>query len=477
MPEPAMKTPNDAVYLASISLENVLCFGPKQTLDLTLDGGRPAQWTIILGDNGLGKTTLLKAAAGFAIAPAKEQGHAASHIYWGSDLEIAKLLRASASALTVSADLIGGAPLASRQAKYKRNTLSVRMNRRREDAPRERPEDAASEKPNLRITSLDTVEGPRAIDGAFRNLCMFGYGATRKPSADPKLSSERADLGVAALFSDSADLINPVEWLLQLDYSVKSTGSAPKKKRLRDIFLRVQRTLVEILPEVDDICISDPSSGEGISLPALRFSTPYGEIPFERMGLGYRTMVAWIVDLAARMFRQYPDSPNPIAEPAVVLVDEIDLHLHPTWQRRLLGWLSERFVNTQFIATAHSPLVVQAAPDAKLAVLRREGDHVVIDQSVQAVTGWRVDQILTSDLFGLPTARPPEFDQVVAERTRILSKQRLDPDDEARLRALDERMAEMPTGENPEDMASRDIIRRAARLLNTKGSASDDPHS
>lgn len=54
---------------------------------------------------------------------------------------------------------------------------------------------------------------------------------------------------------------------------------------------------------------------------------------------------------------------NRLADPAVVLVDEIDLHLHPIWQRRLIGFLSERFPNTQFIVTAHSPLIVQAASD------------------------------------------------------------------------------------------------------------------
>ncbi len=72
-------------------------------------------------------------------------------------------------------------------------------------------------------------------------------------------------------------------------------------------------------------------------------------------------MIAWVIDFASRMVDRYPDSPDPLAEPAVVLVDEIDLHLHPKWQRELIGFLTERFPNTQFIVTAHSPLIVQAA--------------------------------------------------------------------------------------------------------------------
>ena len=54
-------------------------------------------------------------------------------------------------------------------------------------------------------------------------------------------------------------------------------------------------------------------------------------------------MIAWVVDFTSRMVERYPDSLDPLAEPAVVLVDEIDLHLHPKWQRELIGFLSERF--------------------------------------------------------------------------------------------------------------------------------------
>jgi predicted ATP-binding protein involved in virulence len=70
-------------------------------------------------------------------------------------------------------------------------------------------------------------------------------------------------------------------------------------------------------------------------------------------------MIAWTVDLASRLFASYPESQNPLAEPAVVLVDEVDLHLHPKWQRELRSHLTERFPGTQFVVTAHSPLVVQ----------------------------------------------------------------------------------------------------------------------
>ena len=176
-----------------------------------------------------------------------------------------------------------------------------------------------------------------------------------------------------------------------------------------------------------------------------------------------------MVDFASRMFERYPESLNPLAEPAVVLVDEIDLHLHPKWQRTLMAYLSERFPNTQFIATAHSPLVVQAAQDANIVLLRREGDHVVIENNVEAVRNWRVDQILTSDLFGLESARPPGTEKLLAERAKILARSKLTKRDRERLKKLEKEIGELPTGETPEEIEAMDVIRRAAERLKAEG--------
>jgi predicted ATP-binding protein involved in virulence len=168
------------------------------------------------------------------------------------------------------------------------------------------------------------------------------------------------------------------------------------------------------------------------------------------------------------MVERYPDSPDPLAEPAVVLVDEIDLHLHPKWQRKLMGFLTERFPNTQFIATAHSPLVAQAAADANLAVLRRDGDHVVIENDVDNIRGWRIDQILTSDLFGLETARPEHIEKLLLERKAILTKPKLTRADEKRLKELEAEIGELPTGETAQEVRNRELIQKALDHLSKR---------
>ncbi|NJM45027.1 MAG: AAA family ATPase [Alkalinema sp. RU_4_3] len=172
-----------------------------------------------------------------------------------------------------------------------------------------------------------------------------------------------------------------------------------------------------------------------------------------------------MVDLAVRLFRRYPQSPDPLAEPAIVLVDEIDLHLHPKWQRTIMDFLSDRFPNTQFIVTAHSPLVVQAAQEANIVLLRREGDRVVIDNDPEIIRNWRVDQVLTS-VFELPTSRPPQIESALQRREEILSKAHLTVEDEAELSTLAQKIGSLPTAESSQDIEAMDIIRRAALLMN-----------
>jgi predicted ATP-binding protein involved in virulence len=86
-----------------------------------------------------------------------------------------------------------------------------------------------------------------------------------------------------------------------------------------------------------------------------------------------------------------------------VLVDEIDLHLHPEWQRKIIAHLTKYFPNTQFIVTAHSPLVVQSAEKINLVLLKHEkgSDHVnIVQPKIPSYQGWSLEEILT-ELMGL----------------------------------------------------------------------------
>lgn len=424
-------------YFASLTLRDVRCFGGEQTLDLRGKDGRPAKWTILLGENGVGKTTLLQCLDHLIpVAPDRPPpvpGAQAIVRPKGFARPLDELVRIGsvACALTGEAvlDQIFAAPAGPLRPRVK---FLVEV----------RPEDPVGQ-----FNWKYPVE--------FSMHCC-GYGAARRPGAAKLASAERSD-PAATLHDESATLIDVEEWLLQLDYAAKSNPD------LRGRFERVKQVLIDLLPDIDDIRIvgfdRDPPA------PAVELHSPFGWIRPRQASFGYQAMMAWVVDLAARMFAAFPGSPDPLREASVVLIDEIDLHLHPRWQRDLIGYLDTHFPNVQFIATAHSPLVVQAALDANLAVLRREGDRVVIENDPQAVQGWRIDQILTSDLFGLPSARPPQMERLIEQRRAILGKPVITEEDRARLRELDAELAELPYGETAEDADALATIRRFAEEL------------
>lgn len=294
----------------------------------------------------------------------------------------------------------------------------------------------------------------------LRGLICYGYGATRRMGTT-SLAESFSSNNSESLFSETSFLINAEEWLLQTDYAAKS-ASGKTRDRLEKQLNQIQEILKRILPDVEDIRITPVD--EERPRPMAEFLTPYGWVHLNSLGLGYRTTIAWMVDLAVRLFRRYPNSEDPLAEPAIVLVDEIDLHLHPKWQRTIMSFLTERFPNTQFIVTAHSPLVVQAAKDANIVLLRRDGDRVIIDNDPEIVENWRVDQVLTS-IFELPSARPADLDPLLLRRQEILSKAKLSKADHAELQELEEKIGALPTAETLDDIEAMDIIRRAAKLL------------
>jgi predicted ATP-binding protein involved in virulence len=267
----------------------------------------------------------------------------------------------------------------------------------------------------------------------------------------------------SSLFSDDDTLINAEEWLLQTDYAVARSES--KTNKFQKQFDLINQTLKQLLPDITDIRIAP--ADEQKPRPTADFLTPYGWVSISSLGLGYRTVIAWMVDLSARMIRDYPDSENPLAEPAVVLVDEIDLHLHPKWQRTIMNFLTERFPNVQFIVTAHSPLVVQAAGNANLVLLRREGDHVVIDNNPEVIENWRVEQVLTS-VFELPSTLPADIEPLVQRRREILAKSSLTKKDKQELKELEAKIGTLPAAESAADIQAMYIIRKAAKLLENR---------
>ena len=436
-------SPTTGSYFLSLELENVRCFSARQTLDLSDGNGRPARWTILLGENGTGKTTILQLLAVMSISEPLPDGDtkAARNRFvsrpflsvWGS------LIRAGLEGIAqVFCRIVQETSLFGDTQRGFRSVSSLEFERGKYSW-------------TARESEIIPVIYPTC----------FAYSVDRRLS-HPSLQQEDFIDTAEGLFLETSSIWDVEGWLLRLDYASSKNSRIQRQQKRR--LEMAKDVLIKILPDVSEIRFN-ASSGV-LPAPHAEFKTPYGWVPLRQLGYGYRTMIAWILDLAARMVERYPDSPDPLAEPAVVLVDEIDLHLHPKWQRDVIGYLTERFPNTQFIATSHSPLIVQAAAGAKIALLKREGDHVVIENHPETLRGWRVDQVLTSELFGLETARPPDMEKLLRRRKEILTKPRLTRAEQKELEAINDQIGPIASGESfDEAKKTMDLIERSIELV------------
>ncbi|KAF0232369.1 MAG: ATP-binding protein, partial [bacterium] len=113
---------------------------------------------------------------------------------------------------------------------------------------------------------------------------------------------------------------------------------------------------------------------------------------------GERGVLALVLDLTRRLAQANPYLENPARDgKAIVLIDELDLHLHPKWQRTIVGQLTRAFPNCQFIATTHSPQIISEVQPEGLTFLVREGDQVVVEPATQAYgldTNWILDHLM-----------------------------------------------------------------------------------
>jgi len=346
-----------AVYFKSLILRNIKCFKGDNVLDLSENEKEPALWTVILGNNGTGKTTLLKflGEKSFKIKNSRFELSNQHSEYFFDDIvgEIEKKI----------------------YWEFFFNEFHFPL-------------------------LIETIKyGWHYIVGDGRNeflknypnfeLPLYAYGASRK-LGESELTSENGNDAQSNLL-ENKPLINAEEWLMQTDYKAKN-GVEGATEQLE----KITKVLIDILPDVHNFHFRST-----VEKNFVECETDYGNVPFKELSYGYHTMTAWIVDFARRQFLKYPKSENPLAEPAIVLVDEIDLHLHPEWQRKIIAFLSRHFPKTQFIVTAHSPLIVQSAEKVNVVLLQKEGDRVTITNRVNtSFQGWTVDEIL-SDLMGL----------------------------------------------------------------------------
>lgn len=237
----------------------------------------------------------------------------------------------------------------------------------------------------------DPVRGQ--IDGTTeQSTVVLGYGPHRYFAPSRGRRGAGAAEGVRSLFYPSRALPDPSEWLSDL------RGGA---------FDEVARTMRTILPiGDDDHLVNDQRSG--ICILAQDQLTPV-----DQLSEGYRSVFAMVADICRSMLDHW--SRLELAS-GVVLIDEIETHLHPRWKMRVISSLRRAFPQVQFITTTHDPLCVRGMDNGEVLVLTREDDGGVgLLRDLPDVSGMRAEQLLTSEYFGLSSTTDPDIHLEIAQ--------------------------------------------------------------
>jgi hypothetical protein len=399
------------MYVRSLLLENFKCFG-SASLDLQYPGRKGDNVpefdnvNLILGDNGGGKSSVLRALAIAMLAPALP----------GAGFIATRLVRRVKPGVPIvtHADLVADGwrppgetiPGAGRRQAYKL-TARIRMSQNGPD--KLVPSDTKDDK------SLAGVLEDDVSNAVF----IAGYGATRfvEPgnfsAASAFKSRSLRYQRVAGLFEDNVTLRPMQSWLPQLQLR-----SADAHDRAITLINSVLPANIRFSGEHDD-------REEQFVFEFNGLRTPFGSLSD-----GYKAFVGWIGDFVGHLAEVAKPRQAFTDIPGVVLVDEIDLHLHPEWQRTVVPTLAKAFPNVQFVLTSHSPLIAGSLRKENVFVTGSKEDGTAsIEQFQESVYGRSTEQLLLSSYFGLTNTRPDAFQ----DESRVLFRQAAQGDPDAAL--------------------------------------------
>lgn len=323
----------------------------------------------------------------------------------------------------------------------------------------------STEKLDWSVSPNSTAESAENLqfDDASPAFFVVGYGATRRVEASAQVDSSarmksrlRRYERVAGLFEEHMSLMPLSYWL--------PAFAEQNKGRYKQVITLINR----LLPTHCQIQSSPSKTRDGLE---HLFEMNGVVLPFRALSDGFRGYIGWIGDMLFHICQGVRSGERLNQTKGVVMVDEIDLHLHPEWQRTVVPTLASALPGIQFIFTTHSPLVVGSLASENLYVLDLEEEASVIKRLPETVQGKSSDQILLSPYFGLDSTRSGP----TAEALSDLAKRAESGDSDAALdylkimsRGINGQLGERRTATKANDLTSSTIKRAFKKAVEPK---------
>lgn len=349
----------DRYYLKTRLIERIEIHNFKiiNDLDLMVPLASEAKgaWLLMLGENGTGKSTVLQAVA-LALMSKEHREH-------------------------LNLD-------ASRFVRYGCEHGFVRVHLTNTSTPIE----LRFRRGSKRFTSK---EQPKIL--------LLGYGATRLLPRDTQLagrnSAAKSKRSAGGTKSDAAKADNLFNPFVPLGDATRWLCGLPEAE-----FDRIAKGLMRLMLLDDKEQLVRSTKG----LPKVEVKSRTTRASLEDLSAGYQSVVALAADIMSVMSLRWDTME---AAEGIVLVDELDAHLHPRWRMRIVEKLRDAFPRVQFIVSSHDPLTLRGLEAGEVVVMRRDAKGrpmPIVD--LPSSKGLRVDQLLTSEFFGLNSTIDPDMD-------------------------------------------------------------------
>ena len=266
-------------------------------------------------------------------------------------------------------------------------------------------------------------------EGEEYELPVFIYYGTGRGVFDPPPSIKgfnkvfrRFDAFSGGLES-RANFKSVVEYFYALE---KTESDIQKEQRSFDVELpelkAIRNAISTLLPNFSNPKVARPA---GIQVD-WKVEQETKQLRIEQLSDGYRISLAMVMDIAGRMAEANPDMSDPLQATGIVMIDEVDLHLHPGWQQTILLDLMRTFPNLQFIVSTHSPQVISSVKPHCLRVINWDGEQPSV-ASVAFSEGAEAQQVLL-DVLGLTSARADSLEivQDLKEYQKLVAENKWD---------------------------------------------------